>query len=190
VPESTLRGVGQNASGPLVATQKIHAWITDHPGATKDELIKIAIDQLWVDTGYARRWYSALLNRNRQHQRKLSLREPVRRDSLETPASVDEVKAQAAVVKRLLTQMIASASIALEDGGYRALRPIKGTHGMTKEQMVTDPDEVRADILEREVLRGIRLFGLDQLEAPYGRVPKDLRLLIAKWARAKLITRP
>jgi hypothetical protein len=78
----------------------------------------------------------------------------------------------------------------LEDGGYRALRPIKGTHGMTKEQMVTDPDEVRADILEREVLRGIRLFGLDQLEAPYGRVPKDLRLLIAKWARAKLITRP
>jgi hypothetical protein len=189
--ESAFRGAGgPDASGPLVATQRIHAWITDHPGVTKDELIKLALDRQWVDPGYANRWYAAKLNRARKQQRTVGT--PGRRPRLfdETPASVNELRAQTAKISEILNHSRLNGSIALEDGGYRALRPIRATHGMTKEQMVTDPDEVRADILEREVLRGLRLYGFERVESPQGRVPKELRLLLVRWARAKLITRP
>ena len=58
------KGTGpRRVAGPLFTTQRIHHWISQHPGCTRDEIKAAARELGIVDVGYARRSYADHLNR-------------------------------------------------------------------------------------------------------------------------------
>jgi len=151
-----------------------------------------------VDRGYANRWYARALNENRERLRRQrkdrgESQRSHRSFPKETPASIDANRAehaQALRVRHLIKSSIRYGSIEADDNsGLRVRRPLAATQGLTKEQIVANPDETRADIAERELLRALRPLR-DKLGTPYYRVPKDVQVQIQRWLDLKLIHRP
>jgi hypothetical protein len=177
-----------------VATQRIHAWIEAHPGCTRQDVVEAALSGQWVDPGYANRRYAQRINHDRA--KKAAEKVPVARGIATgtkppaTPANVDRVKAQSFVVKDQISQMKTQGSIARDDDGrLRVRRPLSATQGLTREQIVTDPDVTRADIAERELLRALRPLR-DKLGVLHHRVPRDVQVLMQRWLDLKLVHRP
>lgn len=139
------------ASGTGVAAVKLWDHIDRNPGCTLDDLVKMARDDMSIPIG-ARRMYAKHLSRLDRQRAQAG----PRACALRHPRDVDENKAIRHVVVTKLRHMRLDGSIRQdEDGRYFTARPLRRT-GIGA--LVKPPDDVRADIAERNALIAFRSY--------------------------------
>jgi len=203
VADSTLRGVGRNASGPHTFTVKIHHYLGEHPGLTRDQIVEVALDRDWVDRGYAHRLYAKHLNYNRevsrrrrdQNHRQAAL--PTKLD--ETPASIAADRSDRAVrhaISVVLRTMRECGSLYRDESGrYFVLRPLRRqTEGVTLDEILTTPEGNLQLAAEIELLRLLRpilgnLGAYSAPKRPYA-VPLHVQRALRRWAEATYVHPP
>lgn len=150
--ESTLRGSGRNASGPLLATWQMLEWIRDN-GPADRETIKDACAG-FVDPGYARRWYQRHIQRPQNAKRRIT--QGPKPSALDLGA-IDLDRAQRAVITALLQEGLRSGSLKRSDDGYTFLRlPKRTPAGLAVEQVTSDPAVQARHVYEMELVRQLR----------------------------------
>lgn len=173
--ESTLRGSGRNASGPLVATWQMLEWMRDN-GPADREAIKDACAG-FVDPGYARRWYDQNSKKPAIAKRALTLEQKDRAQGL---AHIPVDVAQRAKLGDLLSQCVVMGTLARDGDVFTFLRMPKRTPaGMSVEQVTSDPTIQRRHIYEAELVRQLRAAEDRGVFQPGVRTPRLLKKELA-----------
>jgi len=186
---ANTNGTGpRRVAGPLITTQRIHHWIGQHPGCTREEVEAAALELNLVDRGYAHRTYAARLTDELKRQAKLSGNAtPVAFP--ESPATIMATRSDYAVqwvTRRVLYRMCQiNHSVACVDGRYTVIRPLKATGTLSQAQILSDPAHTSRELKRAEALRAFRLEWA-QFTSPRGKLTWKARRAIIPWLLLEL----
>lgn len=188
-------GVGRRASGPSVATWRLHEWLRLN-GPTHIETVLAECAQ-YVDPGYARRWNAVRLNQYREKRaaaRDANLTLPSRakpRVETLTPADLAGPRQTASAIRAVLLHRIRvavrSGSLSRDETDVLTmLRMPRLPAGHTVDMLTLDPDLQRRPIIEAELVRRLRAAakrGVFEPSAGKGQpdITKGDRAVLLEW---------
>jgi len=164
------RGVGRDAPGPHGYTVKIEHYLRQKgaEGATLDELVTVAVDEVWIGRGFAHRMYAERLNRQaRERARRSQDQTPKQGGDVETSIMTPELVAMQGLYPNAVRFLIGQGIYAAGKRGTWCRREgnrwfatgqglAKKPSGWTAEELNQTPEEIGADMAMREVIRMLR----------------------------------